>query len=130
MKIDSKIFTEFNFITPDAISKQGNKVFEDYLKSALLELETSDLIKEAEKAKIKFLSEKLDFSLDLLDRIAKIPLNPATSSTVGDFLLAQALEMEKVAESLPEGALKNLYKESALYIGIEAEKIRQGYYQA
>ncbi|BAU23085.1 hypothetical protein THC_0693 [Caldimicrobium thiodismutans] len=130
MKIDSKIFTDINFITPDAISKQGNRVFEDYLKSALLELETSDLIKETEKEKIKFLSEKLDFSLDLLDRIAKIPLNSATSATVGDFLLAQAFEMEKVAESLPEGALKNLYKESALYIGIEAEKIRQGYYQA
>ncbi len=128
MKVDSKIFSNLNFITPEALSKQGNKIFEDYLKSALLELERAELLKEEEREKIKFLQDKLSFSLDLMDKIAKTPLNQATSSTVGDFLLAQALEMEKVAETLPDGALKNLFKESALYLGIEAEKLRQGYY--
>ncbi|MGC9110026.1 MAG: hypothetical protein ACP5HI_07245 [Caldimicrobium sp.] len=128
MKVDSKIFSNLNFITPEALSKQGNKIFEDYLKSALLELERAELLKEEEREKIKFLQDKLSFSLDLMDKIAKTPLNHATSSTVGDFLLAQALEMEKVAETLPDGALKNLFKESALYLGIEAEKLRQGYY--
>ena len=128
MKIDSKIFLDINFITPETLSKQGNKIFEDYLKSALLELEQAELLKEEEKEKIRFLHDKLTFSLELMDKIAKTPLNQATSSTVGDFLLSQALEMEKIAETLPEGALKNLFKESALYLGIEAEKLRQGYY--
>ncbi len=128
MKIDPKNFFNINFITPEAISKQGNKIFEDYLKSALLELEKAELLKEEEREKIKFLHDKLTFSLELMDKIAKTPINQATSSTVGDFLLAQALEMEKIAETLPEGALRNLFKESALYIGIEAEKLRQGYY--
>ncbi|MFN3504999.1 MAG: hypothetical protein ACK4Y7_02150 [Caldimicrobium sp.] len=126
---------EFNkvnnyFITEEAISKQGNKIFEDYLKSALLELERADILKEAEREKVQYLSERLEFSLDLLDRIAKTPITQSTASTVGDFLLSQALEMEKIAETLPEGALKNLFIESAFYIGIEAEKLRQGYYQS
>lgn len=129
MKIESKNIAHTYFNTQEIISKEGNKVFEDYLKSALLELESAEILKEAEKEKVKFLSERLDFSLDLLERIAKMPISPSTASTVGDFLLTQALEMEKIAESLPEGALKNLFKESAFYIGIEAEKIRQGYYQ-
>jgi len=128
MKIESKTIYEPNFITTETISKQGNKIFEDYLKSALLELERADLLKEAEKEKVRFLQEKLGFSLDLMDKIARTPLNLATSSTVGDFLLSQALEIEKIAETLPEGAIKNLFKESALYLGIEAEKLRQGYY--
>ncbi|MEZ0344456.1 MAG: hypothetical protein ABWJ99_06625 [Caldimicrobium sp.] len=128
MKIDPQNFFNINFITPEAISKQGNKIFEDYLKSALLELEKAELLKEEEREKIKFLHDKLTFSLELMDKIAKTPINQATSSTVGDFLLAQALEMEKIAETLPEGALRNLFKESALYIGIEAEKLRKGYY--
>lgn len=130
MKIDSKVILDLNFITPEAISKEGNKVFEDYLKNALLELERAEILQQAEREKIKFLAERLDFSLDLLDRVAKINLNTSTSATIGDFLLGQALEMEKIAESLPEGALKSLFKESALYLGIEAEKIRQGYYQS
>jgi len=129
MKIESKNIAHTYFNTQEIISKEGNKVFEDYLRSALLELESAEILKEAEKEKVKFLSERLDFSLDLLERIAKMPISPSTASTVGDFLLTQALEMEKIAESLPEGALKNLFKESAFYIGIEAEKIRQGYYQ-
>lgn len=128
MKIDPKNFLDINFITPEAISKQGNKIFEDYLKSALLELEKAELVKEQEREKIKFLQDKLIFSLELMDKIAKIPINQATSQTIGDFLLREALEMEKIAETLPEGALKNLFKESALYLGIEAEKLRQGYY--
>lgn len=128
MKIDPKNFFNINFTTPESFLKQENKIFEDYLKSALLELEQAELLKEEEKEKIKFLQEKAAFSFELMDKIAKIPINKATSFTVGDFLLAQALEMEKIAESLSEGALKNLFKEFALYIGIEAEKLRQGYY--
>ncbi|MFN3406479.1 MAG: hypothetical protein ACK4UR_06045 [Caldimicrobium sp.] len=129
MKIEFNKVSNY-FITEEAISKQGNKIFEDYLKSALLELERADILKEAEREKVHYLSEKLDFSLDLLDRIAKTPISQSAASTVGDFLLTQALEMEKIADTLPEGALKNLFKESAFYIGIEAEKLRQGYYQS
>ncbi|MFN3921786.1 MAG: hypothetical protein ACK4K4_05250 [Caldimicrobium sp.] len=129
MKINPNNTINIYFITQENISKQGNKIFEDYLKSALLELESAEILKETEKEKVKYLSERLDFSLNLLERLAKVPISNSTASTVGDFLITQALEMEKIAESLPEGALKNLFKESAFYIGIEAEKIRQGYYQ-
>lgn len=130
MKIENKVLSEVNFITSETISKQDNKIFEDYLKEALLELEKEDLLKKAEREKIQILQEKMAFSLELLERIAKTPLNLATSSTVGDFLLSQALEMEKIAETLSEGALKSLFKESALYLGIEAEKLRRGYYSS
>ncbi|MCX7614087.1 MAG: hypothetical protein N2Z40_07735 [Caldimicrobium sp.] len=128
MKITPKDLPNFNFITTDSISKESNIVFEEYFRNALLELEKSDFLKHTEKEKIKYLSEKLDFSLDLLDRVARLELNPSASVTVGDFLLSQAFEIDKVAESLPDGGLKSLFKESALYIGIEAEKIRKGYY--
>jgi hypothetical protein len=75
------------------------------------------------------LAERLEFSLDLLDKIAKTPLNFSSSQTLADFLLSQAFEMEKIAESLPEGALKNLFLESAIYLGVEGQKIKQGFYQ-
>ena len=130
MKIETKSIENSYFITKEAIAKQGNKIFEDYLKSALRELESAEILKDTEKAKIKVLSDKLEFTLDLLERMAKTPVSESTASTVGDFLLTQAMEMEKIAETLPEGAIKNLFKESAFYIGIEAEKIRQGYYQS
>ncbi len=129
MKITDKTLIENNFNLSQIISKQGRQVFEDYLRNALLELEKSSFLKEAERQKIKVLSDKLEFSLHLLDRLAQGPINTSLSSTIGDFLLTQAFEMEKIAETLPEGALKNLFKESALYIGIEAEKVRQGFYQ-
>lgn len=128
MKIESKPIDNLYFITQDQISKQGNKIFEEYLKSALLELNNAEILKEEEKEKIRLLSEKVHFSLDLLDKVTKGPVSYSTASTLGDFLLTQALEMEKIAESLSEGALKNLFKESVLYIGLEAEKLRQGYY--
>ncbi len=130
MKIETKSIENSYFITKEAIAKQGNRIFEDYLKSALRELESAEILKDTEKAKIKVLSDKLEFTLDLLERMAKTPVSESTASTVGDFLLTQAMEMEKIAETLPEGAIKNLFKESAFYIGIEAEKIRQGYYQS
>lgn len=128
MKIDTKFHFELNFNTSGSISKQENKVFEAYLKNALLELERADFLKQAEKEKLKYLSEKLDSSLALLDRVTKLDLNFSTSATIGDLLLSQAYEMEKIAETLPEGGLKFLFKESALYIGLEAEKLRNGFY--
>lgn len=128
MKIDTKIQFELNFNIPSSISKQENKVFESYLKDALSELERADLLKQAEKEKLRYLSKKLESSLALLDRVTKSDLNFSTSVTIGDLLLSQAYEMEKIAETLPEGGLKSLFKESALYIGLEAEKLRNGFY--
>jgi len=130
MRIDHKNLIDFNRIITEIIVKRDSKVFEDYLKEAIRELESLENLKQTEGEKVKYLAERLEFSLDLLDKIAKTPLNFSSSQTLADFLLSQAFEMEKIAESLPEGALKNLFLESAIYLGVEGQKIKQGFYQA
>lgn len=130
MKIEKNIHAMLNFTISDAISKQSRTIFEDYLRNALLELEKSEFLKKKEHETIRFISDQVLFSLDLMEKISRIPLKSSISATVGDFLLSQAFELEKIADSLPDGSVKNLLKESALYIGIEAEKIRKGYYNS
>jgi len=127
---EPKNLIDFNRIITEIIVKKDSKVFEDYLKEAIKELESLENLKQTEGEKVKYLAERLEFSLDLLDKIAKTPLNFSSSQTLADFLLSQAFEMEKIAESLPEGALKNLFLESAIYLGVEGQKIKQGFYQA
>jgi len=130
MKIDPKNLIDPNLIITEILVKKDPKVFEDYLKEAIKEIESLESLKQTEGEKIKYLTERLEFSLDLLDKVAKTPLNFATSQTLADFFLTQAFEMEKIAETLPDGALKNLFLESAIYLGVEGEKIKQGFYQA
>jgi len=130
MKIDPKNLIDPNLIITEILVKKDPKAFEDYLKEAIKEIESLESLKQTEGEKIKYLTERLEFSLDLLDKVAKTPLNFATSQTLADFFLTQAFEMEKIAETLPDGALKNLFLESAIYLGVEGEKIKQGFYQA
>ncbi len=130
MKLDPTSLLNINNTLTEILVKKDPKVFEDYLKEAIKELESLDTIKQTEAEKIKYLSERLDFSLDLLDRIAKTPLDFSSSQTLADYFLTQAYELEKLAHTLPEGALKNLFLESAIYLGVEGQKIRQGFYQA
>lgn len=128
MKIDNNVQIGIQFPTSDAFTRQTEALFESYLRKAILEIEQSEFLRKSERETLRFLTEQISASLDLLERISRTTIDSSSSSTIGDFLLTQALELEKIANSLPEGALKNLFKESALYIGIEAEKIRRGYY--
>ena len=57
-----------------------------------------------------------------------MPLDNSSSETTGDYLLAQALEIDKIAETFSESSLKSLFKELAFFIGTEAQKIKQGHY--
>lgn len=130
MKIEKNLPLNVQFWTTEVASKQANTIFEEYLRNAILELEHSELLKEKTHETLKLLSDQVRFSLELLEKISKMSITTSISSTVGDFLLSQAFELDKISDSLPDGALKNLFKESALYIGIEAEKIRKGYYNS
>jgi hypothetical protein len=38
------------------------------------------------------------------------------------------LEINKILETLPDSSLKNLLKDWTFFIGIEAQKIKQGFY--
>ena len=72
--------------------------------------------------------QKLEKSFEILENITNLELNEASSETIGDFILAQALEINKILETLPESSLKNLLKDWTFFVGIEAQKIKQGFY--
>ncbi|AEH23117.1 hypothetical protein TOPB45_1023 [Thermodesulfobacterium geofontis OPF15] len=128
MKIYSKFIFPINFTTESITSKSGKNLFEEYLKVALSEIEKKELLGKTQKERINLVYQKLEKSFEILENITNLELNEASSETIGDFILAQALEINKILETLPDSSLKNLLKDWTFFIGIEAQKIKQGFY--
>jgi len=128
MKIYSKFIFPINFTTESITSKSGKNLFEEYLKVALSEIEKKELLEKTQKERINLVYQKLKKSFEILENITNLELNEASSETIGDFILAQALEINKILETLPDSSLKNLLKDWTFFIGIEAQKIKQGFY--
>jgi hypothetical protein len=128
MKIYSKFIFPINFTTESITSKSGKNLFEEYLKIALSEIEKKELLEKTQKERINLVYQKLEKSFEILENITNLELNEASSETIGDFILAQALEINKILETLPDSSLKNLLKDWTFFIGIEAQKIKQGFY--
>ena len=55
-------------------------------------------------------------------------LDSSSSRTLGEYLLSQALEIEKLAEGISQESLRKFYREYAVVIGVEAQKMLQGLY--
>ena len=64
----------------------------------------------------------------MLENLPNLNINHSISETIGDFLLAQALEVNKLLEAIPDSSLKNFLKDWTFFIGVEAQKIKQGFY--
>ena len=128
MKIDSKFIFPVNFTTESTTSKREKSLFEEYFKLALSEIEKKEFLEKTQKERFNLIYKKLEKSFQLLEKIMSMELNEASSKTVGDFLLAQALEINRLLETFPESSLKNLLKEGTFFVGVEAQKIKQGFY--
>ncbi|HEA84274.1 MAG TPA: hypothetical protein ENI03_03220 [Thermodesulfobacterium geofontis] len=128
MKIDSKFIFPVNFTTESVTSKGEKSLFEEYFKLALSEIEKKEFLEKTQKERFNLIYKKLEESFQLLEKIMSMELNEASSKTVGDFLLAQALEINRLLETFPESSLKNLLKEGTFFVGVEAQKIKQGFY--
>ncbi len=128
MKIDSKFVFPVNFTSEAVSSQRPSGAFEEYFKIALSELEKKEILEKTQKERLNLIYQKLEESSSLLENLSNIDLNEASSQTIGDFLLAQALEMNKILETLPESSLKNLLKDWVFFVGVEAQKIKQGFY--
>ncbi|MDF2953307.1 MAG: hypothetical protein OD816_000552 [Thermodesulfobacterium sp.] len=128
MKIDSKFIFPVNFTTESVTSKGEKSLFEEYFKLALSEIEKKEFLEKTQKERFNLIYKKLEESFQLLEKIMSMELNEASSKTLGDFLLAQALEINRLLETFPESSLKNLLKEGTFFVGVEAQKIKQGFY--
>ncbi|MCD6547861.1 MAG: hypothetical protein J7K10_00125 [Thermodesulfobacterium sp.] len=128
MKIDSKFIFPVNFTTESVTSKGEKSLFEEYFKLALSEIEKKEFLEKTQKERFNLIYKKLEKSFQLLEKIMSMELNEASSKTLGDFLLAQALEINRLLETFPESSLKNLLKEGTFFVGVEAQKIKQGFY--
>jgi len=129
MDIKNLIYTsEINFNTKSTSSKglKKDNLFEDYLKIALKELEALENLKATEKQRISLLSQKVENALSLMEKIEQ--LDSSSSRTLGEYLLSQALEIEKLAEGISQENLRKFYREYAVVIGVEAQKMLQGLY--
>jgi len=128
MKIYSKFIFPINFTTESVTLKSGKNLFEEYFKIALSEIEKKELLEKTQKERFNLVYQKLEKSFEVLENITNLELNEASSETIGDFILAQALEINKILETLPDSSLKNLLKDLVFFVGIEAQKIKQGFY--
>ncbi len=66
--------------------------------------------------------------LPLLERLAQDPLSRSQAETLAGVLADRAQELEKLLKELPEGPLRETLSEAALFFGVEAEKLRKGFY--
>ncbi|MCS7279332.1 MAG: hypothetical protein NZ530_04660 [Thermodesulfobacteriaceae bacterium] len=128
MEIYFKTLLEGNFNTNIPSSKRVNSTFEEYLKIALAEIKEEKVSKENYWEKLGEILQKIEIGFQVLEASTIEGLSFSSSETLGDFLLSQALEIDKLLDNLPEEGSKNLFKELAFFIGIEAQKIKQGYY--
>jgi len=129
MKIDSKSLEQLNFIPQSqTINKPSSNAFENYFKIALKELELQEFFQKSLNEKLNLIYQKLEESSRVLENLPNLNINHSISETIGDFLLAQALEVNKLLEAIPDSSLKNFLKDWTFFIGVEAQKIKQGFY--
>jgi len=119
--------TDFNTKSVNLKSKKV-KNFENYLEIALKEIENAESLNAIEKQKIHLINQKLEYSFSLMEKINQ--LDNSSSQTIGEYLLSQALEIEKIANTISQEGLSNFYKNCAVFIGVEAQKILQGFYSS
>lgn len=128
MEIYFKTLLESNFNTNISSSKRVNSTFEEHLKIALAEIKEEKVSQENYWEKLREILQKIEIGFQVLEASTIEGLSFSSSETLGDFLLSQALEIDKLLDNLPEEGSKTLFKELAFFIGIEAQKIKQGYY--
>jgi len=129
MKIDSKSLEQLNFIPQSqTINKPSSNAFENYFKIALKELELQEFFQKSLNEKLNLIYQKLEESSRVLENLPNLNINHSISETIGDFLLAQALEVNKLLEAIPDSSLKDFLKDWTFFIGVEAQKIKQGFY--
>ncbi|PMP64953.1 MAG: hypothetical protein C0190_07310 [Thermodesulfobacterium geofontis] len=128
MKIDSRFIFPINFTAESVTSKRGESLFEEYFKAILSEIEKKEFLEKTQKERFNLVYQKLEESSKLLESIINKELDATSSETIGDFILAQALEINKILDTLPESSLKSFLKDWTFFIGIEAQKIKQGFY--
>jgi len=128
MKIDPKFIYFVNFTPKSQTSKGINNIFEKYLKLAISEIEAKEILQKSEKERIDLVYEKLKEGFHILEKVSQYGLDNTSSETIGDFLLSQALEINKILKTFHEGSLKDLFNEWTFFLGVEAQKIKQGFY--
>ncbi|QER41720.1 hypothetical protein F1847_02755 [Thermodesulfobacterium sp. TA1] len=128
MKIENKHLTVSNFTIKPEKTEERVKGFEEHLKIALSELEKEEFIQKTQEEKTTLALNKLEETLAVLEHFINSPVSLSKAETVGDFLLSQALEIDKIVSSLPESFTKNFIKDWAFLLGVEAQKIKQGFY--
>ena len=109
-------------------SPSATDLFESYFKLALKEIETKELAAKEVETRVNLAHDKISEALDVLQRFSKATPDFSSSQTIGDFLLTRAFEVDKLVSTLPESGLKSLLKELCVFLGVEAQKIKQGFY--
>ncbi len=120
MKIfwDPRLSPDF---TPEKKTGKVEKGFESYLREAL----------SANKGSDPSLTQALDLVeevLPLLERFAQDPSSRAQAETLADILEERARVLESLLREIPEGPLRQGLSEAAIFFGVEAEKLRRGFY--
>lgn len=125
MKIDKKYPDKIHFNTIYSKINPSDEKFEKIFKTALRELEEIKTSSEISlKESLTLALEKTEKVLETLTQALEEDLTISKAQTLGDWLLFQALELEKISETLPEGPQKEFLRTSAFLIGIEAQKLR------
>lgn len=125
MKVDKKYPDKIYFNTLHSKINPSDEKFEEVFKTALLELERIQTSSETSlKERLTLALEKTEKILETLTQALEEDLTISRAQTLGDWLLFQALELEKISEALPEGPQKEFIRTSAFLIGIEAQKLR------
>ncbi|NPA40181.1 MAG: hypothetical protein GXO57_07045 [Thermodesulfobacteria bacterium] len=123
-KILSEKLTDLN--STKSVSK--DKLFESYFKHALEEIEKNQSL-NLTSSQSEVIYEKLNHGLKLLEKsfflISQKGIKFSEVSTISDYLISQAKEINELIKSLPESSLKKLFKEFCLFLGVEAQKLKQ-----
>ncbi len=107
--------------TPGKRSGKVEKSFEAHLKEALAEAQGSQ----------GPLSEAIDLVeevLPLIERFSEDPSSRTQAETLAGILEQRARELEALLKEIPEGPVRQTLSEAALFLGVEAEKLRRGFY--
>ncbi|MBX6422100.1 hypothetical protein [Thermosulfurimonas sp. F29] len=107
--------------TPGRDTRKVEKGFEAHLREAL----------EGAGKSPEPLSRALDLVeevLPLIEKFAEDPVSRTRAETLADLLEERARELESLLREIPQGPLHRTISEAALFFGVEAEKLRRGFY--
>ncbi len=66
--------------------------------------------------------------LPLIERFAEDPSSRTQAETLAGLLEERARQLEALLREIPEGPIHRTLSEAALFLGVEAEKLRRGFY--